>query len=149
MGSQIKIEWIFSVVGIITNLKQSKLGIENLNWLIFIIKNWPNGAYVECDGPSKLNIMVKFLKMDFVMIEKYRKMIKEQNLVEEDKFWFQLISSLIFFFHPQCVFFFVSNFSHANILIVSFSWCICNIETEDWRPTLCCNVGYFFTLHLL
>jgi hypothetical protein len=30
--------------------------------------------------------MVKFLKMDFVMIEKYRKMIKEQNLVEEDKF---------------------------------------------------------------
>lgn len=84
MGSQIKIKWFFSVVGDITNLKQSKLGIENLNWLIFIIKNWPNDACVGCDGPSKLKVMVKFLKMDFVMIEKHNKMIKEQNLFEED-----------------------------------------------------------------
>lgn len=84
MGSQIKIECIFSVVSVITNLKQSKLGIANLNWLIFVIKNWPNDAYVGCDGSSKPKVMVRFLKMDFVMIEKYNKMIKEQNLFEED-----------------------------------------------------------------
>ncbi len=84
MGSQIKIKWIFIVVGIITNLKKSKLGIENLNSLIFIIKNWPNDAYVGCDGPWKPKVMVKFLKMDSVRIEKYNKMIKEQNLFEED-----------------------------------------------------------------
>jgi hypothetical protein len=39
INSQIKIERIFSVANVITNLQQSKLGIEHLDSLIFIVKN--------------------------------------------------------------------------------------------------------------
>jgi hypothetical protein len=35
----IKMEWIFNVVGVITHLRQSRLRIENLCHLIFIINN--------------------------------------------------------------------------------------------------------------
>jgi hypothetical protein len=45
---------------------------------------WPNDVYVGCDGPRKRKIMVKFLKMDFVRIEKYNKTIKEQKLFAKD-----------------------------------------------------------------
>jgi hypothetical protein len=37
VGSQIEIEHIFNVVGIITNLPWSRLGIDNLNHLVLVI----------------------------------------------------------------------------------------------------------------
>ena len=43
-GSQIETESIFSVVGILTNLRRSRLGLENLNNLIMIYKNWPSDS---------------------------------------------------------------------------------------------------------
>jgi hypothetical protein len=39
VGSQIEIEYIFGVVGVITNFQCSKLGIDNLDCLILVIKN--------------------------------------------------------------------------------------------------------------
>jgi len=39
VGFQIETKWIFSVVGIITNLLQSKLGIDNLDHRVLVIKN--------------------------------------------------------------------------------------------------------------
>jgi hypothetical protein len=36
--------------GVITNLQCFKVGIENLDYLILIIKIWPNDAHVRCDG---------------------------------------------------------------------------------------------------
>jgi len=39
MGLQIEIEKVFSLVGILTNLKRCKLKIDNLDKLIFINKN--------------------------------------------------------------------------------------------------------------
>jgi hypothetical protein len=68
---------MFSVVGVIINLKQSRLGIENLDQLIFIIKNWSNDICVGCDGPLKLKAMPEFLEKDFAMIEKHNKLIEE------------------------------------------------------------------------
>ncbi len=69
---------------VIINLKQSKLGIENLNQLIFIIKNWPNDIRVGCDGPLKLKAMAEFLENDFAMIEKHNKLIEEEDFLEKD-----------------------------------------------------------------
>ncbi len=40
LGSQIEIEWIFSVVGALTSLRQCHLGVENLDKLVMIYKNW-------------------------------------------------------------------------------------------------------------
>jgi hypothetical protein len=58
-------------------LKQSRLGIENLDQPIFIIKNWPNDIRVGCDGPLKFKGMAEFLERDFAMIEKHNKLIEE------------------------------------------------------------------------
>ncbi len=51
------------------------LGIENLQWFIFMNKNWPNDVCVECDGLSKPKTMVEFLEKDPTMIEKHNKLI--------------------------------------------------------------------------
>jgi hypothetical protein len=42
MGSQIKNEQSFNIVDVFTNLQQSRLKIEILDHLIFIIKNSPS-----------------------------------------------------------------------------------------------------------
>jgi hypothetical protein len=39
---------LFSVAGILTNLRRSRLGLENLNNLIMIYKNWPSDARTDC-----------------------------------------------------------------------------------------------------
>jgi hypothetical protein len=39
VGSQIEIEMIFSLAGILTNLKRCRLQLENLEKLIFIRRN--------------------------------------------------------------------------------------------------------------
>lgn len=46
VGSQIEIGYIFSVIGVIINLQFSKLGIENLDHFILVVKKKPNGAHV-------------------------------------------------------------------------------------------------------
>jgi hypothetical protein len=42
VGSQIEIEWIFSLVENFTNRRRCCLQIENLEKLIFVNKNWLN-----------------------------------------------------------------------------------------------------------
>jgi hypothetical protein len=48
IGLQIKIEWIFSLVGILTNFRRCHLQTENLEKLIFVNKNWPNDPKIGC-----------------------------------------------------------------------------------------------------
>jgi hypothetical protein len=48
LGSQIETERIFSVASILTNLRRSRLGLENLNNLIMIYKNWPSDSRTDC-----------------------------------------------------------------------------------------------------
>jgi len=77
VGSRIEIERIFNIIGVITNLKWTRLEIENLNRLILIMKNWLSDNCVGCDGPLKFKFMVKFLEKDFIMIEKHIRLIEE------------------------------------------------------------------------
>jgi hypothetical protein len=55
-ASQIEIEQIFSVIGVITNLWHSEFGIENLDCLILVVKNWPNDVCVGCIGGKHENM---------------------------------------------------------------------------------------------
>jgi hypothetical protein len=64
-------------------LRWSRLGIKNLNQLIFIIKNWSNDAHDECDGPLKPKYMVDFLTFEASFIEKHKKMLEQHDLFEE------------------------------------------------------------------
>jgi hypothetical protein len=84
MGSQIEIEQIFSVVGVITNLWRSYVEIENLDRLIFVIKTWLDDARVGCDGASKPMSMTNVLTSKSNIIEENNKVIEEQGLFEED-----------------------------------------------------------------
>jgi hypothetical protein len=52
VGSQIEIERIFSLVGILTNLRRCRLQLENLEKLFFVSKNWPNDARVSYKSSS-------------------------------------------------------------------------------------------------
>ncbi len=78
MGFEFEFECISSVVGVIINLKwsRSRLRIENLDQLIFIIIRWPNDAYDGCDGPSKPKDMAEFLTSKASLIEKHKKTLK-------------------------------------------------------------------------
>ncbi len=49
VSSQIEIEHIFSLAGILTSLKRCKLQTENLDKLIFVSQNWPNDLRVGCN----------------------------------------------------------------------------------------------------
>ncbi len=61
VGSQIKIEMIFYLAGILTNLRRCCLQIENLEKLIYVNKNWANDLRIRCKSPSNL---LEFLEMD-------------------------------------------------------------------------------------
>ncbi len=50
IGSKIETEQIFNLAGVITNLQQSGIGIDNLDRLIMIAKNWHDDACVGCEG---------------------------------------------------------------------------------------------------
>jgi len=52
--SQIEIERIFSLVGILTNLKRCCLQSKKKKKLIFVSKNWPSDLRNGCKPPSNL-----------------------------------------------------------------------------------------------
>jgi len=59
------------------------VGINNLNHLVLVIKNWPNDACVGCDG-GKVQNLHDYLRDEQVMIEEHNKIIEEKGLFEED-----------------------------------------------------------------
>jgi hypothetical protein len=54
VGSQIEMEIIFSLVRTLNNLKKCCLQSNNLKFLIFVSKSWPNDATMGCKTPIKL-----------------------------------------------------------------------------------------------
>jgi hypothetical protein len=60
---------IFSLVGILTNLRKCRLQIENLEKLIFVNKNWPNDPRIGCKSPSNL---VEFLEKNVDLEEELK-----------------------------------------------------------------------------
>jgi hypothetical protein len=54
VGFQIEIERIFSLDGMLTNLRRCQLQTENLEKLIFVNKIQPNDLRIGYKSPSKL-----------------------------------------------------------------------------------------------
>ncbi len=52
--SQIETKRIFSLVGILTNLRRYHLQLENLEHLMFVSKNWASDLRDGCKLPSNL-----------------------------------------------------------------------------------------------
>jgi hypothetical protein len=66
VGFQIETERIFSLVGILTNLKRCHVQLDNLNKIIFVSKNWPSDLRVGCSSPSSL---IELIEADLVLAE--------------------------------------------------------------------------------
>jgi hypothetical protein len=88
VGYQIKSKQIFNVVGIITNFWRSRLGIDNFDHLVLVIKNWLNNAYVGCDG-GKAKILHDYLQAEQIMIKEHNKTIGKKKFEKDYEFnWF-------------------------------------------------------------
>ncbi len=74
--SHVEIKYIFSVMGIITNLKCFRLGIDNLDQFIVIIKNWPIDTRVE----FKLN----FKHLKEVWLKLINKCFRKHDMFKDD-----------------------------------------------------------------
>ncbi len=57
LASFIEIEIIFSIVGILTTLRNCWLQIDNLDKLIFVHENWPSNPHVGCLKPFDLAVI--------------------------------------------------------------------------------------------
>jgi hypothetical protein len=80
VGSQIEAKRIFNIVRICTNLCCSRLGMENLEMLINIYKNWPKDARVRgCLS------MLKFMEREETLMNKNEEVITSLGLLEVDE----------------------------------------------------------------
>ncbi len=81
--SQIEIERIFNMVGVITSLRHCWLGIKNLDKFVFIMKNWLDDPKFGC-ATSLPNSIEEYLKIENDMISKNEDFIVNFNLFEEN-----------------------------------------------------------------
>jgi hypothetical protein len=55
--SQTKIEWTFNIVGMLKSLWRYKLGVDNFDKLVMVMKNWSSDAgQIICDRGIPLMI---------------------------------------------------------------------------------------------
>ncbi len=79
----VEIEQIFNMVGVITSLRHCWLEIENLDKLVFIMKNWLNDPRFGCTIGLP-NSIEEYLKIEDDMILKNENFIVNFNLFEEN-----------------------------------------------------------------
>jgi hypothetical protein len=66
-------------------LRQSRLGIENLDWLIMIARNWPDDACVGCEGRWKVSSLSDFIEVEDVLLEDNEKLISDVGFLFQRK----------------------------------------------------------------
>jgi len=68
IGSQIEIERIFPLDGILISFRRCRLQSENLDKLIFVDKNWPNDPRIDYRSPFRL---IKLIEIDVNLEDKF------------------------------------------------------------------------------
>ncbi len=54
-----------------------------MDYLVLVIKNWPNNVCVGCDGGKAKNLH-DYLQVEQIMIEMHNEIIEKQSVFEED-----------------------------------------------------------------
>jgi len=90
----IEFDKIFTIISVIINFQQSHVGIDNLNHLILVSKNWCNDAHFVCEG-AKENFPDHSVTCDNTLIKEHMKFIEEQGLYKEG----QLILAMLLKYH--------------------------------------------------
>jgi len=75
-GFEIETKKMFNLAGVLTTLKRCSLQVQNLDWIITIINNWPNDPRWNCTTNANLK---DYLKVEIVLV----KFLKELQ-VDED-----------------------------------------------------------------
>ncbi len=79
VGSQIETKRIFSLVGILINLRRYCLQLKNLNKLIFVNKNWPNDPKIGCKSSFSL---VDLIKTNLNLEEEFERAFERDEILE-------------------------------------------------------------------
>jgi hypothetical protein len=69
VGLQIEIEQMFNMVNIIVSLKLYQFGIENLDKIMLIVKNWFYDFESSCNVGERFEIIDKNLDVEDHMLE--------------------------------------------------------------------------------
>lgn len=81
VGSQIETKQIFNIAGLITSLRRCRLGTENLDNLVLILKNWPEDARTDCYiAKSRVE---EFLMSEDNIIEDNEELIMDAGMLKE------------------------------------------------------------------
>jgi len=82
VGSQIKTKFFFNVAKVITGLKCCWLGIENLDKLVLIMKNWLDDPRFGCKSGFKS--FEEFLNFEDGVVFENENLIVDFNLFEKN-----------------------------------------------------------------
>ncbi len=82
VGSQIKTKRIFSLVGILTNLRRCHLQSENLEILIFVSKNWQSYPKDGCKSPFNLVELIQTNLGFEEELEEFESSFEEDEIVD-------------------------------------------------------------------
>ncbi len=80
IGSQIEIECVFNLARILITLRHCKLHMDNLDWIITMVKNWPDNSHLNFSWHKDLT---NFLKIKFVLAENNYDLIEKLNYFEQ------------------------------------------------------------------
>jgi hypothetical protein len=81
-GSQIETERIFSLAGVLCNLRRCRLGLENLDALVMIQKNWPSDARDGCT--FKCEVVEEYFADEADLLDAHEMELEDGGCFEED-----------------------------------------------------------------
>ncbi len=79
-SSQIETKWVFSLAGVLKALRCSRLQVENMDWIIIVVKNWSNDLHANCKPHSNFK---QYLKIEKSLAKDNYNVMEEHNLFEE------------------------------------------------------------------
>ena len=82
-GSQIETERIFSIAGVLTSLRRCRLGLNNLDSLIMINKNWPDDSRHECEVTPVVKDVKEYFAKEMEQVDDFEAEIEEAGYFEE------------------------------------------------------------------
>ncbi len=82
VGSQIKVEWMFNMARVIIGLKQCQLGIENLDNIVLITKNWHEDSRSSYTIGEKFKTIEEYLNVEDNLFEKNEILIADFDFFE-------------------------------------------------------------------
>jgi hypothetical protein len=80
LGSHIETKHVFSLVGVLKALRRYELQVDNLDQMVFVVKNWRDDPRLNCSWHKDFT---SFLKVEFVLAKYNYDLIKESNYFEQ------------------------------------------------------------------